>query len=90
MLYVFYVLFIIYFNITKSSQKTLEKGPGISKWYLGTRVTPEHAMMFAIFALLDIKIPKTHSCYNQTMLWKTHAYNVLEMHVIDAGLLDVY
>ena len=84
-------MFIEKLNITKSSQKTLEKGPGISKWYLGTRVTPEHAMMFAIFALLDIKIPKTHSCLNQTIPWKTHAYDVLEMHVIDAGSLgDVY
>ena len=44
-------------------------------------------MMFAIFALLDIEIPKTHSCFNQNIPWKQHAYAVLKMHVIDAGLL---
>ena len=43
-------------NITKSSQKTSEKGPGISKWYLGTRLTPENAMRFAILALLNISM----------------------------------
>ena len=64
-----------------------DKGPGISKWYLGTRLTPEHAMKFAIFALLNVKIPKTHSFRNHPIPWKQHAYAVLKMHVIDAGLL---
>ena len=68
--------------------KNSGKGPGISKWYLGTRLTPEHAMKFAIFALLNIKIPKTHTCFNQAIPWKKHAYAVLKMHVIDAGLLQ--
>ena len=64
-----------------------DKGPGISKWYLGTRLTPEHAMKFAIFALLNIKIPKPHTRFNHPIPWKQHAYDVLKMHVIDAGLL---
>ena len=65
---------------------TSDKGPGISKWYLGTRTTPENAMRFAILALLNIKIPQASRNFNQVIPWKTHAYAVFNMHLIDSGL----